>query len=383
MTKNKTNIINDVLEDQDPTLKENQPVSHMISNIYAQINKTVSTETPFIFEKANKKSTSLYFLEKDNLQKIVLNGKGGLIANIDNEAISKTLLLGKVLYISDMSALEKLQYLSIYTSNPSCSCAVFPLNVEKRFLGVCVLVSIKDISVIKNKESQIKKIIAPLKILAENYFLADNIKFLNMELNSNLFSIIELLISLIEIRDHYTSGHSRNVKLVSKLIAKKAGLSPAEISDISYASVLHDVGKINVPEKILNKPYKLNEDEFEEIKKHPLTGALLVANIPKLKKIAKIILHHHERYDGQGYPMGLFRDQIPLYSRIIAVADSFDAIISQRSYRKPMSQKTAIEIISEESGKQFDPEIVDYFLKAIQDPESKLKLVKPFHKIII
>ncbi len=87
--------------------------------------------------------------------------------------------------------------------------------------------------------------------------------------------------------------------------------------------MLHGVGKINVPEKILNKPDKLNDDEFEEIKKHPLTAALLMANIPKLKKIAKIILHHHERYDGLGYPMGLAEEQIPFTSRIIAIADFF------------------------------------------------------------
>jgi HD-GYP domain-containing protein (c-di-GMP phosphodiesterase class II) len=383
MPERDTQLTQNIMQKKSASSKRSQPMCDILFNVYVQINQILAAKTPILFESSDENPTTAYFLESEQCQKISLARGEKLTDHLNPTNTSKTLLSDKVLYINESVLPKKIKCLSTYTDRSKISFAIFPLSTEKRFLGICALISENGIEDIKTKEESIRKAISPLQILAENYLLADNIKVLSKELNSNLFSIIELLISLIEIRDHYTSGHSRNVKIISTVIAKEAGLSPAEISDLSYASVLHDVGKINVPEKILNKPYKLDDDEFEEIKKHPLTGALLVANIPKLKKIAKIILHHHERYDGQGYPMGLIGDQIPRFSRIISIADSFDAIISQRSYRKPMSQKIAIQIIREEAGKQFDPEFVNYFLKGMQDPKKKVRLVKPFHKIIL
>ncbi len=187
----------------------------------------------------------------------------------------------------------------------------------------------------------------------------------NEQLKKSFSNILELLISLLEVKDPYTSGHSSNVKQVSMLMAEHLELNQETKNTISTASILHDMGKIGIAENILNKPSSLTDEEFEEIKKHPLKGALLVANIPRLKQVAKIILHHHERYDGQGYPMGLSGNKIPIESRIIAVADTYDAITSERPYRGKMGEKKAIEIITQEKGKQFDPLAVEAFMAVI------------------
>jgi len=179
--------------------------------------------------------------------------------------------------------------------------------------------------------------------------------------NKSLSNILELLVSLLELKDPYTCGHSNNVKKICINIAQKLGINNGLLENLSSAAMLHDIGKIGIPENILNKPSALSRDEFEQVKKHPLKGALLVANIPKLKQVGKYILHHHEGFDGRGYPMGLYGSQIPLPSCIIAVADAYDAITSKRPYRDKMSSSKALEIISRESGQQFDPMVVDAF----------------------
>jgi HD-GYP domain-containing protein (c-di-GMP phosphodiesterase class II) len=166
---------------------------------------------------------------------------------------------------------------------------------------------------------------------------------------------------LIEIRDHYTGQHVKNIKEISDAVGKKMGLDQNKIEDLKLAASLHDIGKIGISDEILNKKGPLTEKEYEIIKKHPLTGAYAIRNIGRLKSIYKIILYHHERYDGKGYPFGLKGNEIPLCSRILSVMDAYDAMTSDRPYRKAMPMDEAIKIIKSEKGKQFDPEVVDAF----------------------
>jgi HD-GYP domain-containing protein (c-di-GMP phosphodiesterase class II) len=166
---------------------------------------------------------------------------------------------------------------------------------------------------------------------------------------------------LIEIRDHYTGQHVKNVKEISDTVGKKMGLDQNKIEDLKLAASLHDIGKIGISDEILNKKGPLTEKEYEIIKKHPLTGAYAIRNIGRLKSIYKIILYHHERYDGKGYPFGLKENEIPLCSRILSVMGAYDAMTSNRPYRKAMPVDEAIKIIKSEKGKQFDPEVVDAF----------------------
>ncbi len=166
--------------------------------------------------------------------------------------------------------------------------------------------------------------------------------------------------SAISAYDPYTEGHSLRVAYLSMLIGSKMGLSNSDLSLLVFSAVLHDVGKIGMPRKILLKPVKLSDDEFAVMKRHPIEGEKIVA--PINKEAAKIIRHHHEKWNGKGYPDGLKGEEIPLLSRIITVADVFDALTTDRPYRKAFGLEKALEIMISEKGKTFDPHILDVFL---------------------
>ena len=174
-------------------------------------------------------------------------------------------------------------------------------------------------------------------------------------------SILTELASALEAGDPFTHGHSRRVTRYANMIARTMNLDPETIDKIRTAAAVHDVGKIDTPSSILNKPGSLTANEFEIMKLHPVTGAAMVERFGS-SEITAIVRHHHERFDGRGYPERLRGDEIPLGARVIAVADTFDAITSARPYRKGRSHAEAIEIIKRASGNQLDPDVVDAFL---------------------
>src|SRR5690242_20308933 len=151
------------------------------------------------------------------------------------------------------------------------------------------------------------------------------------------------LVSLVDLRDAYTGGHSGRVAGYTRGTAVRLGLSDAEVDEVVMAALMHDIGKIGVPDHILLKQGRLTNDEFAHIKRHPELGWMALKNMNDFKSISLIVLHHHERIDGRGYPGGLKNTDIPLGSRIIAVADSFDAMTTDRPYRSAMSDKAAID----------------------------------------
>lgn len=189
----------------------------------------------------------------------------------------------------------------------------------------------------------------------------------NARLYHNLLNVyletIRSLAAAIDAKDSYTHGHSRRVTDLSVGIALEMNLPRTEVDTIRHASLLHDVGKIGISEQILLKPGRLTDDEFETIKSHPHIGAGILNSIEFLKNVCEIIKHHHERFDGRGYPNNLSGDEIPLGSRIICVADSFDAITSCRPYRKPLTFDEATEEVVRCAGSQFDPLVVDAFVR--------------------
>ncbi|MGH2905886.1 MAG: HD-GYP domain-containing protein [Solirubrobacterales bacterium] len=174
-------------------------------------------------------------------------------------------------------------------------------------------------------------------------------------------TLIEGLAGRLEARDAYTHGHSNRVARFAEAIAKGMKLSSAEIAKVRVAGAVHDVGKINTPREILTKPGRLTDEEFDVIKLHPIDSETLVAQL-KDAGLSAIVRHHHERIDGGGYPDGLSGDAIPLGARIIAVADTFDAITSSRPYRKGRKHADALEILRKEAGKQLDSDAVESFL---------------------
>lgn len=172
--------------------------------------------------------------------------------------------------------------------------------------------------------------------------------------------LLEKLAAALEARDPYTHGHSRRVARHSTLIAKRMGLPAKEVARIRAAAAIHDVGKVETPRELLNKSGRLSDEEFELIKRHPVDGARMVAALED-EELTRFVRHHHERLDGRGYPDGLRGDEIPLGARIIAVADTFDAITSTRPYRAATSHKRALEVLRTESGTQLDPKAVEAF----------------------
>jgi len=174
---------------------------------------------------------------------------------------------------------------------------------------------------------------------------------------------LHALTAAIDAKDRYTRGHSERVALVSKQIALAAGLPEGQCERIRIAGLVHDVGKIGVPEATLLKPGKLTEEEFEQIKKHPETGFEILHQVPLLSDVLPGVLHHHERYDGKGYPYGLSGTDIPLMARVIAVADTFDAMSSDRAYRTKMPRQRVLAEILKSSGTQLDPRLAQIMQK--------------------
>ncbi|RAK07487.1 PAS domain S-box-containing protein [Halanaerobium saccharolyticum] len=209
-----------------------------------------------------------------------------------------------------------------------------------------------------------KKVMESFATLASTFFAFKHYEDLQGRFTRELISAI---IKILEIYDPYTRGHSENVAELASAIAEKMGLSRKLITDTYWAGMVHDIGKLLVPVNILNKKGKLNNTEYEIIKNHPVWGSEALSNSASLKHISEYILYHHERWDGKGYPEGLKNEQIPLVAQILSVADSWDAMRSERSYRNPLSQKKALLEIKNNKKSQFAPEVVDAFLELLKN----------------
>ena len=192
---------------------------------------------------------------------------------------------------------------------------------------------------------------------------------INQNLNTNeiqLFTSLKTLLGTISAKDRYTLGHSERVMEYAIGIGKNLGLSEERIRILKIAALLHDIGKIEIPQNVLNKKEKLTTEEFALIKKHPIYSAEIIKPLSNLDKLHDIVLHHHERYDGKGYPTGIKGNEIPLEARILTVADSFDAMLSDRPYRKSLSIDNAIIELKQCINTQFDEGVVQAFLRLLE-----------------
>ena len=197
-------------------------------------------------------------------------------------------------------------------------------------------------------------------------YLKNRLGKITRQINQNLGESIFAFAKTIELKDQFTGEHVERTVFYATEMARQLRLNKTEILLIQQAAMLHDLGKIGVSEKILLKRRKLTEEEFEQIKKHPKIGADILRPIQLLHGLIPLILYHHERWDGKGYPYGLKENEIPLGARIIAIADVYHAMVSDRPYRKALSEGKAITLIKENSGTQFDPEIAEIFIKIVQ-----------------
>ena len=176
---------------------------------------------------------------------------------------------------------------------------------------------------------------------------------------------IRALAAAIDAKDPYTKGHSERVAETAVALAQELNLSDREIENIEYTALLHDIGKIGIKDKILSKKGSLTDQEFDKIKEHTIMGAKIIEPVDFLKNSYKAIYHHHEKYNGKGYPDGLKSEDIPILARIIAVADAYDAMGSDRPYRKKLNKDKILKELKDQSGKQFDPEIVKALISVL------------------
>ncbi|RJQ29301.1 MAG: HD domain-containing protein [Peptococcaceae bacterium] len=242
-----------------------------------------------------------------------------------------------------------------------------PLKTRKGTIGVINLNRKKD------SEPFMEDDLKLLSTMAHEAASAIENASLYRNLHESYLSTIRALVSALGIKDPYTKGHSDAVAKHAVAIARRLGLSPQEIEGIEVAAVLHDIGKIGIREAILNKPGKLDEEELRNVKKHPQFSLEILNGINFPWDVKPVICAHHERYDGKGYPAGLKGGEIPLGARIIAVADLYDAMTSDRAYRKALSKKVVVEELKRVAGTQLDPEIVKVFMEVLASGEVEEK----------
>jgi putative two-component system response regulator len=199
-----------------------------------------------------------------------------------------------------------------------------------------------------------------------------------LQLEQSYEASLTMLANAIEVRDQYTRGHVERVRDYALLIAKEMGLHEKRLRTIRFGAILHDIGKILVPERTLTKSTPLSKDEWGELRQHPMIGSELMKNIPYLEEIVPIVRHHHEHWNGGGYPSGLGGEDIPLEARIVSVADGFDAMTTNRPYHPAWLPERAIEELQKGKTTYFDPGVVDVFVKLWQETDQIQRIVREY-----
>lgn len=243
---------------------------------------------------------------------------------------------------------------------------VLPIIDKNEILGRVIFIRNSEVN---DREFELLNVIlSQAAVVIKNYFLLEESK-------NSYYGIVKALVNAIEAKDEYTKGHTSRVSELSVKLGKKLSLNANELDKLEIAAFLHDVGKIGVKDEILHKKGKLTEEEYNAIKTHPDAGYKIVSEIGNLSDVAEIIRYHHERWDGKGYPESLKGEEIPLEARIVSIVDTYDAITSQRPYRKAASHEEAVIEIEKSAGTQLDPELTKEFIELINNIKSDVKRI--------
>jgi putative nucleotidyltransferase with HDIG domain len=234
----------------------------------------------------------------------------------------------------------------------------YPLLAKGRIMGLLYLIRDETIPPYSSGE------LDSLSILAGRAAAGLENSRLYQQLENAYLSTINALANAVEARDVYTKGHTERVCYLAETLARRLGWGQEQLSHVRMGSILHDIGKIGVPDSILNKPKPLTPAEFEVMKQHPQMGVKILEGIGFLEPALPYVLYHHERYDGKGYPTGLKGEDVPMEGRLMAVVDTFDAITSDRPYRKNLGYQKAIQELKDFSGTQFDPQVAQAMIEA-------------------
>lgn len=293
---------------------------------------------------------TIYFISENRMRESV---EDEILATIEKEYLS--LQKKKISKFEKVTLYSKNNFLTNVPTNINKS---FLVDIDTKLKGMITLFFKTEKSLF-SAHSNIDNYINLMKSSLARFNTYQSIR-------NNYLKTIKALAIAVDAKDSYTHTHSENVMKYSEMIARTMELSDNEVDTIRNGALLHDIGKIGTPGYILNKPEALSKDEYEHVmRQHVVIGANIIKEVPFLEEISLLVFHHHERYDGTGYPSGLKGKKIPLGARIIAVADVFDALTTDRPYRKAMSIDQALEIIKEHSGTYFDPAIVAILEKFI------------------
>lgn len=239
---------------------------------------------------------------------------------------------------------------------------VVPLRSDSRVIGLIIGAQ-------KFNEEELSSVDSKLVTsLAQSISIFLTNAMLYEDLQDMFMGTLRSLVNAIDAKDAYTCGHSERVAYLGRELGKAAGLSPDQVERLYLSGLLHDVGKIGVPEAVLTKPGRLTDDEFEMIKAHPRLGGRILQDIRQVQDLIPGVLHHHERWDGRGYPDRLAGTDIPLFGRLLCLADSFDAMSSTRTYRKALPLETVLKEVTDCAGQQFDPDLAKLFVQLDFDP---------------
>ena len=249
-------------------------------------------------------------------------------------------------------------FISKATSLEAKHFLILPLFLNNALTGIISLGHLEAYQYIQDEIAYARRISQQVSTALSNAYLVEKLELLN-------WGTLEALARTVDAKSKWTSGHSERVKDLSMSIARVMGCDNKQIDALHRAAFLHDIGKIGIPPSILDKPGKLTKEEYEVIKEHPAIGAKIIEPIEGYADIIPIIMQHHERFDGKGYPMGLSGEQITLGARILSVGDVYDALISKRPYRLGWGKDKVFQLITDESGKQFDPKVVEAFYFAV------------------
>ncbi len=315
---------------------------------------------------ANTETGSLMLVDKTtNKLKIVASKglsdkvKNNTVLEIGEGIAGRVARDGKPVYCEDIEKDVRFMRSSKVNYNFKSFIGI-PLESKDKVVGV---LNISSRTTKKRFNKTTKKM---LNILSDQAAVAiENIK-LYRGMKDMYIGTIKTLAEAIDVKDPYTRGHAERVTKYAVAIAGEMNLSKKLIRNIEYAGLIHDIGKIGIKDSVLLKPNKLTAEEYRQIKKHPLIGEQIISPIEFLINVAPLVLYHHEHYNGKGYPEGLKEKAIPMGARILNVADSFEAMVSDRPYNKGMSLDKAVKELKKCRGEQFDPEVVGAFLKIIE-----------------